>query len=48
MNADDLDLGAKGRIIGNLLSGGIQLVEGTDLERRITALESRAEMRKYV
>ena len=42
-----LDLGVKGRIIAQLLTVGIRLIEGTDLEHRITALEERAEMSKY-
>jgi hypothetical protein len=51
LNAEDLDLGVKGRIIGQLLAVGIKLIEGSDLERRITALESakqeRAALNKY-
>lgn len=51
LNAEDLDLGVKGRVLGQLLAVGIKLVEGTDLERRIEALESakqeRAELSKY-
>jgi len=44
---ESLDLGVKGRIISQLLTVGIRLIEGTDLEHRITALEERAEMSKY-
>jgi hypothetical protein len=51
LNTEDLDLGVKGRILGQLLTVGIRLVEGTDLERRIQVLESakqeRAELSKY-
>ena len=45
LNADGLDLGVKGRILGQLLTVGIKLIEGTDLEHRITELEKRAEQR---
>jgi len=44
---ESLDLGVKGRIISQLLTVGIRLIESTDLEHRIEALESRAEMSKY-
>jgi hypothetical protein len=40
-NTEDLDVGVKGRITAQLLTVGIRLVEGTDLERRIKALENR-------
>jgi hypothetical protein len=41
LNTEDLDVGVKGRITAQLLTVGIRLVEGTDLERRIKALENR-------
>jgi hypothetical protein len=47
LNAEDLDLGVKGRIIGQLLAVGIKLVEGTDMEHRVQALEEKAELSKY-
>ncbi len=47
LNAEDLDLGVKGRILGQLLAVGIKLLEGTDIEHRIEALEKRAELSKY-
>ncbi|MGZ4929312.1 MAG: hypothetical protein ACXV76_13750 [Halobacteriota archaeon] len=45
LDAEDLDLGVKGRILGQPLAVGIKLVEGTDLEHRIAALEKRTEQR---
>jgi hypothetical protein len=40
LNAKDLDPGVKGRVLGQLLTVGMKLIEGADLERRIQALES--------
>jgi hypothetical protein len=40
LNAKDLDPGVKGRVLGQLLTVGMKLIEGTDLERRIQALEN--------
>lgn len=48
LNADRLDIGVKGRILAQLLTVGIRLVEGTDLEHRIAALEEQTEMSRYV
>lgn len=46
LNADYLDLGVRGRILAQLLTVGIKLVEQTDIERRIEVLEARAEQIK--
>jgi len=43
LDAEDLDLGVKGRVLAQLLKVGKDLIESTDLERRVEALEKRAE-----
>jgi len=43
----DLDLGVKGRVIAQLLTVGVRVLEKTDLEQRVERLEERAERDKY-
>ena len=47
LNDGDLDIGIKGRVLGQLLKVGIDLIEGTSLEQRVSELEKRAELNKY-
>jgi hypothetical protein len=47
LDSEDLDLGIKGRVLAQLLRVGIDLIEGTSLEQRVSELEKRAELSKY-
>jgi hypothetical protein len=47
LDSEDLDLGIKGRVLGQLLRVGIDLIEGGSLEQRVSELEKRAELSKY-
>ena len=41
MSADELDIGVKGRVVAQLLTVGVRLLEVSSIEERLEALEAK-------